>query len=143
FLGASGADRDHQIAVSDLLVSVEGDRIVLRSKRLGQEILPRNTTAHNFMGASLAVYRFLCSIANQGIGDAYWSWGVMADLPFLPRVRRGRFILARARWLLGKRDLAPFESAFEGSKAAKTPDQIRAIRARAAAAMQALRTRLA
>lgn len=143
FLGASGADRDKQIGVDDLLVSVVGDRVVLRSRRLGREVIPRMTTAHNYSSRSLAIYRFLCSHANQNIGAAFWNWGAIADFPFLPRVRRGKLILERARWLLTPRDLAPLEAAFAGSNAAKTPDQIRAIRAKATAAIADLRKRLA
>lgn len=142
YLGASGAPAENQITVDDLLVSVVGDRVVLRSKRLGREVVPRMTTAHNYTGRSLAVYRFLCSHAHQGIGFAFWSWGLAEQLPILPRIRRGKVVLERARWALSKRDLAPLEAAFEGVNAAKTPEQIRAIRTRAARVIAELRTRL-
>jgi thiopeptide-type bacteriocin biosynthesis protein len=141
YLGTSGAPADRQIGIDDLLVSVVGNRVVLRSRRLGREVIPRLTTAHNF-AAGFGPYRFLCALAEQRIGFAYWSWGVMDDMPFLPRVRRGRYVLSRARWLLIPRDLKPLEAAFEGANAAKTPDQVRAIRAKAAAVIQDLRMRL-
>ncbi|MEO8700460.1 MAG: lantibiotic dehydratase [Kofleriaceae bacterium] len=143
FLGTSGADADHQIGIQDLVISVVENRVVLRSRRLGCEVIPRMTTAHNYSSRSLTVYRFLCSHAQQGVGHAYWSWGAIADFPFLPRVRRGKLILDRARWLATAKDLAPIEAAFTGSNAAKTPDQIRAIRTKVAAAMTELRKRLA
>ncbi|HET8799455.1 MAG TPA: lantibiotic dehydratase family protein, partial [Thermoanaerobaculia bacterium] len=47
FLGRSGAPPERQIALSDLLVSIRGDRIHLRSKRLGREVIPRLTNAHD------------------------------------------------------------------------------------------------
>ena len=100
YLGRSGAPRDRQIALTDLLVSVQGDRIVLRSKQLGREVVPRLTTAHNFSTKrNLAVYRFLSLLQRQGtVCVTGWDWGTIKDLPFLPRVTVGRLILARARW---------------------------------------------
>jgi len=100
------------------------------------------TTAHNYTSRSLTVYRFLCSHANQNIGHAFWNWGAVADFPYLPRVRCGKLILDRARWLVSARDLAPLETAFAGSNAAKTPDQIRALRTKVATAMAGVRARL-
>ena len=52
FLGRSGAPRDAVLRVDDLLVSVRGDRIVLRSRRLGCEVEPRLTSAYNYALAS-------------------------------------------------------------------------------------------
>ncbi|HSG38547.1 MAG TPA: lantibiotic dehydratase family protein, partial [Thermoanaerobaculia bacterium] len=46
FLGRSAAAPEDQIPVSDLRVSVLGQRIVLRSARLGREVVPRLTSAH-------------------------------------------------------------------------------------------------
>jgi thiopeptide-type bacteriocin biosynthesis protein len=142
YLGTSGAAPDKQLAVNDLTVSVVEDRVILRSRRLGREVIPRMTTAHNYSSRSLTVYRFLCSHAQQNVGNAYWTWGVMNEMPFLPRVTRGRIVLERARWILLPRDLAPLEAAFAGSNAAKTPEQIRAIRTKVAATIAELRRRL-
>jgi class I lanthipeptide synthase len=98
WLGRSGVQDERQIALDDLRVSVRGERVVLRSARLGREVLPRLTSAHNF-GANQGVYRFLCSLQGQGVAGALgWSWGPLAAAAFLPRVVRGRFVLARAQW---------------------------------------------
>ncbi|TMQ08332.1 MAG: Lanthionine biosynthesis protein LanB [Deltaproteobacteria bacterium] len=143
YLGASGAERDRQIDVTDLVVSVVGERVVLRSRRLDREVIPRLTAAHNHaLPSNLGVYRFLCAHAEQQTGHAQWSWGVLDAMPFLPRVRCGRAIYARARWRLTTADLAPIEAAFHGSNAAKTAEQIRAIRTRVLAAVAELRQRL-
>ena len=141
YLGTSGADDDKQITVTDLTVSVEAGRVVLRSKRLGCEVIPRMTTAHNYGARSLTVYRFLCSHANQNAGAAYWNWGAISEFPYLPRLRYGKIILDRAQWKLTAKDLEPIATAFEGSNAAKSVEQVRAIRERAFAAMTALRQR--
>jgi class I lanthipeptide synthase len=106
FLGRSGAPPQHQIPVTDLLVSVVGSRIVLRSARLGREVIPRLTSAHNFVRGSLGVYRFLCMLQSQGLAAGLsWSWGALESAPFLPRVTAGRLVLARARWRMSAAEI--------------------------------------
>lgn len=99
FLGTSGLPQEQQITLSDLTVSLVGDRIVLRSDRLDREVVPRLTTAHNFTDGSLDLYRFLCDLQYQD-ADACggWDWGPLMTSAFLPRVSLGRFVLSRARW---------------------------------------------
>lgn len=100
FLGRSGAPREQQIPVSDLLLSLKNDRFELWSVRLGRRIVPRLTNAHAFH-RGLGVYRFLCQLQLQGVADVLtWSWGPFATSPVLPRVRSGRLILCPRRWNL-------------------------------------------
>lgn len=106
FLGRSGAPPERQIPVSDLRVSVVGNRVVLRSARLGREVIPRLTSAHNFWRGSLGVYRFLCMLQGQGyLGGLSWSWGALDGAPFLPRVTCGRLVLTRASWWMTQSEI--------------------------------------
>jgi thiopeptide-type bacteriocin biosynthesis protein len=106
YLGRSGAPADRQIRVTDLLVSVRNDRIVLRSRSLGREVAPRLTTAHNEDWRNLGVYRFLCALQRQDVVSALgWDWGPFGDALFLPRVVSGRLVLCRARWNLTEAEL--------------------------------------
>src|SRR6185295_7783108 len=66
YLGCSGAALDRQIPVTDLRVAVRGGRVRLRSERLGREVIPRLTCAHNFSRRSLGLYRFLCALQLEG-----------------------------------------------------------------------------
>jgi len=110
YLGRSGAPLDAQIPVSDLVVSVRGNRVVLHSRRLGREVIPRLTTAHNFQARSIGTYRFLCALQNQGVhGLLTFDWGMLAASPYLPRVVSGRAVLSRARWRLGRSDIAALD----------------------------------
>lgn len=115
YLGRSGAPEERLLPVTDLLVSVAGQEIVLRSARLGRRVIPRLTSAHNYGQGSLGLYRFLCSLQAQGTREAlYWSWGALESAPFLPRVTSGRLVLDRARWRLSPgevRRLAGFREA--------------------------------
>jgi thiopeptide-type bacteriocin biosynthesis protein len=109
YLGRSGAPASSQLPVSDLTVSVQGERIVLRSRTLGREVIPRLTAAHNYAQGGLAVYRFLCALQNQdSTPGVMWDWGPLRASPFLPRVVSGRAVLSRATWNLGEQELAAF-----------------------------------
>jgi thiopeptide-type bacteriocin biosynthesis protein len=106
FHGESGAPADRQLPASDLLVSVVGRRIVLRSKRLGCEVIPRLTSAHNYGGGALVPYQFLGMLQHQGVSAGMgFSWGPLDSVAFLPRVTYGKLILSRARWAVPTIDL--------------------------------------
>lgn len=98
FLGQSGVPSEHQIELSDLWLSVEQGRLVLRSQKLGREVIPRLTHAHNYFSLGLGAYRFLGQLQQQGVQNLAFSWGPLAPAPFLPRVVHGRAVLALAKW---------------------------------------------
>jgi thiopeptide-type bacteriocin biosynthesis protein len=106
YLGRSSAPADRQIPVTDLLVSVRAGRIVLRSRRLEREVVPRLTTAHDYDWRNLGVYRFLCALQRQDVAsELAWDWGPLRNAPFLPRVVSGRLVLCRARWNVTEAEL--------------------------------------
>ncbi len=99
FLGRSGAPAERQIPLDDLRVSVSGRAITLHSARLGRRVVPRLTSAHNYVHGSLRVYRFLCALQSQAVTEGLsWGWGALESFTFLPRVTCGRLVLSRARW---------------------------------------------
>lgn len=105
YLGRSGALSERQIPITDLMVSVRGQEIVLRSARLQRRVIPRLTTAHNF-SRGLGIYHFLCALQRQRLtAGAVWDWSPLARAPFLPRVTMGRLVLSRARWHVHKDEL--------------------------------------
>ncbi|HEU4533389.1 MAG TPA: lantibiotic dehydratase family protein, partial [Polyangiaceae bacterium] len=87
-LGRVEGPETTRLALADLFVCVRDGRVVLRSARLGREIVPRLTTAHRFDDRSnLTLYRFLASLQFEGItASLSWSWGPLASAEFLPRV---------------------------------------------------------
>lgn len=106
YLGRSGAPIEKQIPIHDLTVSVEGERIILRSVRLRKQVIPRMSTAHNFDLPGLGIYRFLCSLQSEGVASSFgWDWGPLSTCPFLPRVVHGRLVLSRAQWYVTKAEL--------------------------------------
>src|SRR6185436_6777453 len=108
YLGRSAAPESRQIPVTDLSVSVRQGRVVLRSGRLGKEVVPCMTTAHGFSNTSnVGLYRFLCMLRYQGFAQLGWEWGPLAKATYLPRLVAGKTILSRARWRLTSRELEP------------------------------------
>jgi len=108
FLAPSDGTTERQIRVDDLLVQASGERIVLRSKREGREVVPHLTSAH-YDGdrSNPAVYRLLGAIARGAGSHGGFDLGALAHLPRLPRIRlrsrhkdEGRVILSRARFRL-------------------------------------------
>ena len=88
------------IPLADLMISVNNDRVSLRSKTLDKKIIPRLSTAHNFNQNPLPIYRFLCDLQNESVGrysQFFWPRYLYA-CHFFPRVVFQNLILARATW---------------------------------------------
>lgn len=99
FLSEPGLDADHVIPINDLMVSVQYDQVVLRSKSLNKKVIPRLSCAHNYTSSDLSAYQLLCALQHQGktgmnISLGHWSKGKK----FFPRITYGRVILALASW---------------------------------------------
>ena len=107
YLGRSGAPADRQLLLTDLLVSVRDNRVVLRSRSLGREVVPRLTNAHNFVNGALGTYRFLASLQSQHVRPLMLALGPLPQLPYVPRIRIGRIVLREASWTLRKAELDP------------------------------------
>ncbi len=108
YLGRGGTSQAAQINARDLTVSVQGSRLRLWSTLRNCEVIPRLTSAHNYTDSSnLPIYRFLCLMQRHDVTPCMpWSWGQHETVAsFLPRITRGRLILARARWLVRSTDL--------------------------------------
>lgn len=115
YLARSTLSEAQQIRPSDLEVSVRGNRVVLRSRRLNREVRPRLTSAHNTSIQALPIYQFLCDLQFQklraGVGF-YWG-NLSREMPFRPRVRYRNLILALATWQISKEETVPLNQAQE------------------------------
>lgn len=113
YLAQSSLPIDRQIGLDDLMVSVRGGKIVLRSKKHGKTVVPRLTTAHNFSANALPVYHFLCDLQNQGKRGGFgFSWGVLENTQvYLPRVTYGKAILSLATWNFFTKDITKLNDA--------------------------------
>jgi thiopeptide-type bacteriocin biosynthesis protein len=111
-LAHGGVDHEHTIPLSDLTLSLADDRLVLRSKRLNREVIPRLSSAHNYSDDTISAYRFLCDLQYEGVQSSIgWSWGVLKQAPYLPMVRIGNIILSPAKWRLTAQETASVKNA--------------------------------
>ncbi|MEN5196968.1 lantibiotic dehydratase [Sphingobacterium faecium] len=101
-IGQSTAKGNFKISLNDLWISVRQGKVILRSKRLNKQIIPRLSSAHNFH-YGMVVYRFLCDLQFQSdCLDLSWDWRQLSKQPFLPRVSYKHIILSRAKWNISK-----------------------------------------
>lgn len=108
YLSNASTPAERTILLSDLYVSTgTGDRIILRSKQLNREIIPRLTNAHNFSFNALPVYQFLCDLQAQGTRPYIsFDWGSFEqEYQFTPRAMYGKLVLKPAKWKLSKHDV--------------------------------------
>lgn len=118
-----GVDAAGRIALSDLRLSVQRERLVLRSASLDREVVPRLSVAHGYPNPrNIAAYRFLAMLQQETGGQStVWNWGTLDVAPFLPRVACGRVVLSPARWRLQSKELAALRQAVRnGPQALRT-----------------------
>lgn len=106
YLAKPAVEEDFQIKADDLFVSVTRSKVILRSRKLNKEVVPRLSSAHNFSFNALPVYQFLCDLQTQEIkGGVGFNWGPLAnEYPFLPRVTYKNIIFSLASWNILKED---------------------------------------
>lgn len=106
YLAKPAVEKDKQISLNDLYLSVKNNRLFLRSKRLNKEVKPRLSSAHNYSFKAQPVYEFLCDMQSQDIQPYFsFNWGNLNnEFTFLPRVIYKNTILYPAKWNLIKDD---------------------------------------
>lgn len=107
YLASSGVESQFQIALSDLYIKVQNQKVLLFSKRLNAQIIPRLSTAHNYSYNSMPIYHFLCDLQSQNLrGGLYVNWGnLQNEFSFLPRLKYKNIILSLAQWRIFKKDI--------------------------------------
>jgi thiopeptide-type bacteriocin biosynthesis protein len=97
-----------RIDISDLYISVNDRTLILRSKKLNAIVVPRLSSAFNYVHGELSVFRFLCDLQQQGIkiGFRLDLEEMFPDLSFYPRVIHRSAILCLAQWRLTAKDFS-------------------------------------
>jgi thiopeptide-type bacteriocin biosynthesis protein len=109
YLSNGCASEYKTIRINDLYVKLNQGKVVLYSKKLNKEIVPRLSNAHNHNLSPLPVYRFLCDLQSQDYHtNLSFSYGKLYDIfNFLPQVKIGSVIVHPATWTLTGEDFRP------------------------------------
>ncbi|NNU93390.1 hypothetical protein ETC01_09105 [Geobacillus sp. NFOSA3] len=103
------------LPLSDIVVGASQDRLYLKSKSLGKEIIPVTGHMVNHINGVPNIYRFLIDIGLER--QSHWepfNWGGASQLPFLPRIQYEKTILSLATWRFNKL-MYPFNKVQERS----------------------------
>ena len=121
YLAKSAVPLEKQIPIEDLFLSVRNNRLVLKSKKLNKEVLPRLSNAHNYALNALPIYHFLSDLQLQGQRSGLqFSFGPLAPLrDFLPRVEYDDVILQSAQWRVKVARIQPLLKAREDKNSLK------------------------
>lgn len=94
------------LTASDLAVSCDSHRLYLTAPGLGKRVQAWGMHALNLRKHTPPLARLVTELSHAQCAQVTeFEWGAAATLPFLPRVRSGRVVLAPARWLLAAADL--------------------------------------
>ncbi|MEY4538455.1 MAG: hypothetical protein RLZZ306_212, partial [Bacteroidota bacterium] len=108
YLAKSSLPLENQIPLDDLYVSVDlqQDKVILRSKRLNKEVIPRLSNAHNYSQNALPLYNFLCDLQTQNLQNNFdLGWlNIAPQTVFSPRLIYKNVILSLATWRFNKED---------------------------------------
>jgi hypothetical protein len=112
YLTKSNVPSKNQIAITDLLISIKDNGIVLRSKRLNKEVIPCLSNAHNYGKNTLPIYHFLCDLQSQNKKPIYsFNWGTLeTHYNFFPRVYYKDVIISKAKWSISSEEIKVFYS---------------------------------
>ncbi|MEV5338330.1 lantibiotic dehydratase [Streptomyces sp. NPDC052676] len=97
---------ERTIDLDDLAVGCDRRRLYLASLSRKCLVEPHVVHALDLRAHTPPLVRFLAEISrSQSAVVTDFSWGAAAALPYLPRVRYGRAVLAPARWLMHASDV--------------------------------------
>ncbi|MFN8346645.1 MAG: lantibiotic dehydratase [Spirosomataceae bacterium] len=127
FLSKSSSAPEYEVPITDLMIRVQGNQIVLRSESLNKIIIPRLSNAHNYSHSnSLDIYHFLCAVQGQNVRTGLS--GVIGNFSslfmFLPRVVLDNVILSEAQWNFREVHLKGVVAAFKTNNWAKLKAEV-------------------
>ena len=88
--------------VEDILLSVQQNELVLRSKSHNMRLVPRLPTAYNYSRSDLSLYRFLCDLQQQHLHCqlSFQLSDFFSDLDHYPRASYKGIIVSPETWLV-------------------------------------------
>lgn len=100
------APQDAVLTPEDLAVGCDGRRMYLAAPERGHRVEAVGVHALNLLTHTPPLVRFLTELSRAQCAQVtVFDWGAASAMPFLPRLRYGRTVLAPARWRLEASEL--------------------------------------
>ncbi|GGI22447.1 lantibiotic dehydratase [Pedobacter mendelii] len=101
------------LTLDDIMLSVQGDEVILRSKRLNKRIVPRMASAYNYSRSDLSVFRLLCDLQHQNIQTnlSLFIENLFPELEYYPKVQYQNIVLSQQKWQVKKASLIGLSAA--------------------------------
>ncbi|MFC4212309.1 thiopeptide-type bacteriocin biosynthesis protein [Pedobacter lithocola] len=92
------------ITLNDVMLSIQGNEVILRSKKLNKRIVPRMASAYNYSRSDLSVFRLLCDLQHQNIQTnlSFFIENLYPELPYYPKVQYQNIVLSQQKWQIKK-----------------------------------------
>lgn len=103
-LSNSSLAQEKKIPISDLTISIRNNKIIIKSKKLKQEIKVLHTNAFNHNLSTVPAFGLLCDLQDDSNYLETFILHPNVSLSFIPRIRYKNVILSPAKWLFHKRD---------------------------------------
>lgn len=92
------------LTLNDIQLSVRGNQVILRSKKLNKRLVPRLASAYNYSRSDLSVFRLLCDLQYQGLQSnlSLSLESIFPDLDYYPRLQYHNIVLSNTKWKINK-----------------------------------------
>lgn len=98
---------EDKVALSDLYLAHRQGELILYSARLKKRVIPRHSSAFNYLRTNLSAFRLLCDLQRQGVRVNYTLnlAGLFPGLAFYPRVECEDCVLHLATWTVPGKEI--------------------------------------
>ena len=102
YLANPSVEREFQIPLSDITISIADGEVILKSKSLKKRIIPRLTNSHNYSYNSMPIYYFLCDLQSQNKKTILYLdlENYFKDHSYFPRIMYKNHILFKEKWII-------------------------------------------
>lgn len=116
YFSTSSIDPEYQIPLNDLLLSVKDGRLILRSVRLNKIVIPKISSAYNYLKGS-PLFRFLGDAQNQGFTGLQFDFQkIMPGKKFYPRLSYKNIVFSPATWKIDLKELLTYDPSLSFDK---------------------------
>lgn len=103
---------ENPLELTDLFLSVSGNDLVLYSKRLDKQLIPRLSSAYNYQRSDLSVFRLLCDLQHQNLMTNLNLdlVSLYPDLDYYPELRYRNIVLSPRTWRLDRNSIKDLQT---------------------------------